>query len=99
MKWLFAPSITVLMRWRNHVKFTLAGALFCVPLAIALWGPPPAWGSARGLALILTFVLAWYYIGALYLTSDEAWRTVNSVASRHSLKLISSALWIWRIVP
>jgi methyl-accepting chemotaxis protein len=82
MKWLFAPAITILMHWRNHVKFTLAGAVFCVPLALALWGGPPAWGSARGVAIIVTFILAWYYIGAMFLTSDESWQTVNSVASR-----------------
>jgi methyl-accepting chemotaxis protein len=82
MKWLFAPAITVLMHWRNNVKFTLAGAVFCVPLALALWSAPPAWDSARGIAIIVTFVLAWYYIGAMFLTSDESWRTVNSVASR-----------------
>jgi methyl-accepting chemotaxis protein len=82
MKWLFTPAITVLMHRRNNVKFTLAGAFFCVPLAIALWGAPPAWGSAPGIAIIVTFVLAWYYIAAMYLTSDESWRTVNSVASR-----------------
>ena len=82
MKWLFAPAITVLMHRRNNVKFTLAGAFFCVPLAIALFAPPPAWDSVSGVALIVTFVLAWYYIGAMYLTSDESWRTVNTVASR-----------------
>ena len=81
MKWLFAPAITVLMHRRNNVKFTLAGVFFCVPIAVALWGAPPAWGSARGVALILGFIFAWYYIGAMYLTSDESWRTVNSVAS------------------
>jgi methyl-accepting chemotaxis protein len=84
MKWLFAPAVTILMHWRNHVKFTLAGAVFCVPLALALWGAPPAWDSARGIAIIAAFLFAWYYIGAMYLTSDEAWRTVNSVASRLS---------------
>jgi methyl-accepting chemotaxis protein len=84
MKWLFAPAITILMHWRNPVKFTLAGLFFCVPLALALAGAPPAWGSARGIALIVTFVFAWYYIGAMYLTSDESWRTVNSaLASTH----------------
>lgn len=89
MKWLFAPAITVLMHRRNNVKFTLAGAFFCVPLGIALLGPPPAWDSVRGVALVLTFILAWYYIGAMYLTSDESWRTVNSVAvrlARHDLR-------------
>jgi methyl-accepting chemotaxis protein len=102
MKWLFAPAIAVLMHWRNHVKFTLAGAVFCVPLALALWGAPPAWDSARGIALILTFILAWYYIGAMFLTSDESWRTVNSVASRlaqhdlRSFRDVSQAAFIRR---
>jgi methyl-accepting chemotaxis protein len=82
MKWLFAPAITVLMQRRNNVKFTLAGAFFCVPLAIALWGPVPTWDSPQGIAIAVTFALAWYYIAAMYLTSDESWRTVNSVASR-----------------
>jgi methyl-accepting chemotaxis protein len=82
MKALFAPAITVLMHQRNHVKFTLAGAFFCVPLAVAVWHASPAWDSAAGIAIIVTFALAWYYIGAMFFTSDESWRTVNSVASR-----------------
>ena len=82
MKWLFAPAITILMHRRNNVKFTLAGAFFCIPLALALWGPPLQWGSARGIAVIVSFVFAWYYIAAMYLTSDESWRLVNSVAAR-----------------
>jgi len=82
MKWLFAPAITVLMHRRNNVKFTLAGAFFCIPLAIALCAPPSSWASVSGVALIVTFVIAWYYIVAMYLTSDESWRIVNSVSSR-----------------
>jgi methyl-accepting chemotaxis protein len=82
MKWLFAPAIAILMHWRNHVKFTLAGAFFCIPLALAVWGGPLEWASARGVALIASFIFAWYYIVAMFLTSDESWRTVNSVATR-----------------
>jgi methyl-accepting chemotaxis protein len=70
------------MHRRNNVKFTLAGVFFCVPLAIALSFAAPAWDSVQGVALVVTFAIAWYYIAAMYLTSDESWRTVNSVASR-----------------
>src|SRR6478672_9172243 len=82
MKWLFSPAIAVLMHRRNNVKFTLAGVFFCVPLLIALSVAVPAWDSVQGVALVVTFAIAWYYIAAMYLTSDESWRTVNSVASR-----------------
>jgi methyl-accepting chemotaxis protein len=82
MKWLFAPAISLLMHQRNNVKFTLAGVFFCVPLAIALAGGMPEPGSARGVGLVVSFVFAWYYVAAMYLTSDEAWKTVNGVATR-----------------
>jgi methyl-accepting chemotaxis protein len=51
-----------------------------VPLAIAVFAPPQSWTSAAGIALIATFALAWYYLVAMYLTSDESWATVNTVS-------------------
>ena len=82
MKWFFAPVIALLMHQRNRVKFTLAGVVFCVPLAIAVFTPPDAWLSWRGAALIASFVFAWYYIAAMYLTSAESWEAVESVAGK-----------------
>ena len=80
MKWIFAPAISILMHQRNQVKMSLIGVFFCVPLAIAVFAPPQSWTSAAGIALIATFVFAWYYLVAMYLTSDESWATVNTVS-------------------
>jgi methyl-accepting chemotaxis protein len=82
MKLLFAPAVRLLMHQRNKVKMSLAGVVFCVPLAIAVFLRPAEWLSAPGIALVATFVLAWYYIGAMYLTSDESWALVHGVARR-----------------
>ena len=82
MKWIFAPAIALLMHQRNRVKFSLAGVVFCVPLAIALFLPPTEWLSWRGAALIASFAFAWYYIAAMYLTSHESWAAVESVAGK-----------------
>jgi methyl-accepting chemotaxis protein len=82
MRGFFEPAIRVLMHWRNTVKMPLAGGVFCVPLAIAVFARPTEWGSAWGVALAATFVLAWYYIGAMFFTSDESWRRVHEVARR-----------------
>ncbi|HEX5130070.1 MAG TPA: hypothetical protein VFV90_10005, partial [Usitatibacter sp.] len=79
MKWIFEPAIRLLMHWRNRVKMPLAGAVFCPPLAIAVFAPPSPWTTA---ALVATFVFAWYYIGAMYFTSDESWNRVHDVARR-----------------
>jgi len=82
MRWIFEPAIRVLMHWRNRIKMPLAGGVFCVPLAIAVFARPTEWGSAWGIALAVTFVLAWYYIGAMFFTSDESWSRVHEVARR-----------------
>lgn len=82
MSWIFEPAIRVLMHWRNRVKMPLAGGVFCVPLAIAVFARPAGWDSAWGIALAVTFVLSWYYIGAMYYTSDESWHRVHDVARR-----------------
>jgi methyl-accepting chemotaxis protein len=82
MKWIFSPGVALLMHQRNKVKMPLAGAVFCVPLAIAVFHQPLEWLSPWGIALVATFVLAWYYIGALYYTSDESWSLVHRVARR-----------------
>jgi methyl-accepting chemotaxis protein len=84
MKWIFAPAIALLMHQRNTVKMSLIGVFYCVPLAIAIFAPPESWTSFRGVALIVTFIFACYYLAAMYLTSDESWATVNLVARRLS---------------
>ena len=80
MKWIFAPAVSILMHQRNQVKMSLIGVFFCVPLAIAVFAPPQSWTSAAGIGLIATFAFAWYYLVAMYLTSDESWVTVNAVS-------------------
>ena len=82
MRWIFEPAIRVLMHWRNFVKMPLAGGVFCVPLAIAVFARPTEWTSAWGIALAVTFVLAWYYIGAMFFTSDEHATFVPGEAGR-----------------
>ena len=82
MMWIFEPAIRVLMHWRNRVKMPLAGAVFCVPLAIAVFARPTEWSSGWGIALAASFVFGWYYIGALYFTSYESWNRVHDVARR-----------------
>jgi methyl-accepting chemotaxis protein len=82
MKAIFAPAIAVLMHQRNTVKMSLIGVFYCVPLAIAIASAPPGWTSAAGIAIIVSFLFACYYLGAIFLTSDESWATVNLVARR-----------------
>ena len=84
MKALFNPAIALLMSQRNKVKMPLAGILFTVPLAIAVGASPPVWTSPMGIAIIVTFVIAWYYIGALYFTSDVSWAVIHKMAKRLS---------------
>jgi len=84
MKFIFNPAIALLMSQRNKVKMPLVGFLFTIPLAIAVGAYPPVWASATGIAIIASFVLAWYYIGALYFTSDASWAVIHKMASRLS---------------
>ncbi len=84
MKAIFNPLIALLMHQRNRIKMPLAGVLFTIPLAIALVARPPTWSSPAGLWMIGTFILAWYYIGALYFTSDISWAVIHKMAKRLS---------------
>jgi hypothetical protein len=84
MKWIFAPAISILMHQRNLVKMGLIGVFFSIPFAIGLFAPPQSWGSWSAIAMIATFAFAWYYLIAMYLTSDESWATVNTVARKLS---------------
>jgi methyl-accepting chemotaxis protein len=84
MREFFRPGIALLMHQRNKVKMPLAGVMFCIPLAIVLLARPASWASAPGIAAIVTFLLAWYYIGALYFTSDISWAAVHQLAKRLS---------------
>ena len=84
MKWIFAPAITLLMHQRNLVKMGLIGVFFTIPVAIALMARPQSFGSAAGIAILATLVFAWYYLVAIYLTSDESWKIVNTVAHKLS---------------
>src|SRR5258706_6264653 len=82
MKAIFNPLIALLMHQRNNVKMPLAGVLFSIPLAIAVFLPPPGWSSTAGLWMIAIFNLAWYYIGALYVDSDLSWAVIHKMAKR-----------------
>ena len=84
MKAIFSPAIALLMSQRNRVKMPLAGFVFTVPLAIAVTTNPPVWSSTAGILIIATFVVAWYYIGALYFTSDVSWAVIHKMAKRLS---------------
>ena len=84
MKAIFNPAIALLMSRRNRVKMPLAGLLFTIPFGLAVTANPPAWSSWTGIAIIATFVLAWYYIGALYFTSDVSWAVIHKMAKRLS---------------
>jgi len=84
MKWIFAPAITILMHQRNLVKMGLIGVFFTIPIAIGFFAPPQSWSSWSAIAVVATFAFAWYYLGAMYLTSDESWATVNTVARKLS---------------
>ena len=83
MKWIFEPGIKVLLPLRNYIKMPMAGVVFAIPLAISVVANPPAsWLSGTGLAIIVTFAFACYYIGALYFTSDASWALLNGLARR-----------------
>jgi len=84
MKAIFNPAIALLMSQRNKVKMPLAGFLFTLPVVLAVGAQPPAWSSTTGILIIVTFVVAWYYIGALYFTSDVSWAVIHRMAHRLS---------------
>src|SRR5258706_1048500 len=82
MKAIFNPLIALLMHQRNNVRMPFAAARFSIPRAIASFVRRPGWSSTAGLWMIATFVLAWYYIGALYFTSDISWAVIHKMAKR-----------------
>jgi|KBSSwiStaDraftv2_1062776.scaffolds.fasta_scaffold46718_2 methyl-accepting chemotaxis protein len=84
MREFFKPGIALLMHQRNTVKMPLAGILFTLPLAIAIFARPASWSSPTGLLLIGAYALAWYYVGALFFTSDISWAVVHKMAKRLS---------------
>jgi methyl-accepting chemotaxis protein len=82
MKWLLAPAMNVVIKWPNSFKLPFIAALFTIPLAIALWASPlPLW-SGPNLAVAIAYAVAWYVGMAHYYSAGEAWKVVNSVASR-----------------
>jgi methyl-accepting chemotaxis protein len=84
MRQFFSPAIAMLMHQRNRVKMPLIGMLFTIPLAIAIYTSSISWSSTAGMALIGSYLLAWYYIGGLYFTSDISWAVVHKMAKRLS---------------
>jgi methyl-accepting chemotaxis protein len=87
MSWFFKPAAMVL-GGRNKVKQLLAGALFLVPLAIALAANPPGWGLAA-VAIGVTTLLAVYYVAGLYFSTDASWRDIRQITDalgQHDLR-------------
>src|SRR5690349_17057587 len=78
MNVLFAP-VARLMSGRNKTKQVTVGVLFAVPLAICAWANPPGWGTA-GILVIVSTLVALYYLAALLFTSDAAWNDIHRVA-------------------
>ena len=60
MRWIFAPGMAYFIRLRNNIKLPLLAILYSVPLAIALWASHPPLVSWTSLAIVLTYVFAWY---------------------------------------
>jgi methyl-accepting chemotaxis protein len=81
MKWLLAPAMKYIIRWPNSVKLPLIAILFSVPLAIAIASDPAQWMSWKGIAIAVTYAIAWYVGAAHYYSAGEAWKVVNSIAS------------------
>jgi methyl-accepting chemotaxis protein len=79
MNFLFAP-VRVLMTGRQKTKQLIAGILFSVPLGVALVASPPGFTLA-GLAILLTYLVAAYYLGALHLSIDQSWEEIHRVAA------------------
>ncbi len=82
MRWILSPAIKLLLPLRNHVKMPLAGLLFTVPLAIAIFNRPPLWDSGSAIAIVLSWLVACYYLAALYFSSDASWGILNTLAQR-----------------
>lgn len=89
MKWILAPAMRWVIRLPNSIKLPLIAFLFTVPLAIALATDPSQWMSWTGVAIGVTYAIAWYIGTAHYYSAGEAWKVVNSVASllaQHDLR-------------
>jgi hypothetical protein len=67
------------MSGRNKTKQVTLGALFSIPLAIALTANPPGW-SAAGISIAVALAIAIYYLAAVLITSDSAWNDIHQVA-------------------
>jgi methyl-accepting chemotaxis protein len=78
MSAIFTP-VAALMSGRVKTKQLTVGALFSLPLAIAVLAEPPGWGAA-GIATGVTFAIAAYYLAALHFTTDSAWSEIHQVA-------------------
>ncbi len=82
MKWIFSPGIALLMPLSNGIKMPLLGVLFTIPLALALFLHPTSWSSLEGIAIVIAFAVACYYLFALYFTANDSWVLINSMAAR-----------------
>ena len=82
MRALFAPAIAVCGRLRNIVKLPLIGLFFTLPLAVALWVSPPAWGQAATWIMLGTYLFAWYFMAGHLLAHDGTWELINKVARK-----------------
>lgn len=89
MTWIFKPLSAILMPLRNSVKIPVAIILFAVPLGLCLWLKPDVWLSWQAGAVGGSFLLASYYMGALYAASTDSWALIQDLAgrlNRHDLR-------------
>ncbi len=78
MRWLRAP-VRYLGDGGNKAKLLAVGALFCVPLAVAVWTNPPGWGIAA-IVEFVTFVIAIGCLAAFSLAPNGAWEEIRQLA-------------------
>ncbi len=81
MRWMLAPMMKLVIRLKNNVKLPMIAILYTVPLAIALMAPPASWQSAAAIAIVVTYVFAWYVGCAHYYSADESWKILRSAAA------------------
>ncbi|APV51169.1 hypothetical protein BWI17_16670 [Betaproteobacteria bacterium GR16-43] len=80
MNWFFKPAAALLIRMQYKSKLPILASFFCVPLVIALVYPPTSWHSPSAIAIAVTFLFAWYCMGAHISAADESWFHVQRVA-------------------
>jgi methyl-accepting chemotaxis protein len=87
MAWIFTP-VKALTSGRNKLKQVMVGVFFALPLAIVVLAEPPGW-TVPGVAALVAFGFALYYLAAVTFTTDAAWSEIHALArllSEHDLR-------------